>query len=187
GLLAAGHLEEAATVALDGLQQARRLGMARSYGSILACNATAALVALGRWDQAEQVSREGLETTSSDAASVHLLLARATLELGRGALDRAEARLRAVRWLLPTPIPEAQQAGPLFPGLAEVALWRGDLEKARALVAEAMPPVQGNPRYAAPLSVRGLGGEAARAELARARPPHQPAPDDGTATALLER
>jgi ATP/maltotriose-dependent transcriptional regulator MalT len=187
GLLAAGHLEEAATVALDGIQQARRLGMARSYGSILACNATAVLVALGRWDQAEQVSREGLETASSDAASVHLLLARAALELGRGDLDRAEARLRAVRRLLPTPIPEAQQAGPLFPGLAEVALWRGNLEKARALVAEAMPLVEANPRYAAPLYALGLRVEADRAELARARHLGQPAPDDGTAAALLER
>jgi hypothetical protein len=147
----------------------------------------AATVALGRWDQAEQVSREGLETASSDAASVHLLLARATLELGRGDLNRAEARLRAVRRLLPTPIPEAQQAGPLFPGLAEVALWRGNLEKARALVAEAMPLVEANPRYAAPLYALGLRVEADRAELARARHLGQPAPDDRTAAALLER
>jgi hypothetical protein len=89
GLLAAGRLEEAVVVALDGIQQARRLGLARSFGPILASNATQALVALGRWDQAEQVSRQGLEAVLSDAASVHLLLARAALELGLGGLDAA--------------------------------------------------------------------------------------------------
>ena len=38
-LLAAGRLTEAATVALDGIQQARRLGLAH-FKQILACNAT---------------------------------------------------------------------------------------------------------------------------------------------------
>jgi tetratricopeptide (TPR) repeat protein len=190
-LLTAGRLEQAATVALDGIHQARRparrLGLARSYGPLLAGNATEALVALGRWDQADQVSREGLETAPSDAASAHLPLARAALELGRGDLDRAEARLRAVRRVLPSPIAEAQKAGPLFGGLAELALWRGDLEQARQLVAEAVPLVAANPRYAVPLYALGLRVEADLAELARARHPGQPAPDDATATALLER
>jgi DNA-binding CsgD family transcriptional regulator len=126
-LQAVGHLEQTATVALDGLDQARRLGLTRSYGPLLAGNATEALVALGRWDQAEQVSRQALETAPSDAASVHLL------------------------------------------------------------VAEAVPLVAANPRYAAPIYALGLRVEADRAELARARRPGQPAPDDASATALLER
>jgi hypothetical protein len=57
GLLMAGRLEEAATVALDGIRQAHRLGLARSSESVLACNTTKALMALGRWEQAEQISR----------------------------------------------------------------------------------------------------------------------------------
>jgi ATP/maltotriose-dependent transcriptional regulator MalT len=188
GLLTSGHLEEALVAALDGIQEARRLGLARSYGQPdLACHATEALVALGRWDQAEQVSREALETTPSDAASVGLPLARAALELGLGDLDAAEARLQAVRRLIPAPIAEAQKAGPLLCGLAELALWRGDLEQARALVAEALPLVEADPRYAAPLYALGLRVEADRAELARARHPGQPPADDGTAAALLER
>jgi ATP/maltotriose-dependent transcriptional regulator MalT len=187
GLLATGRLTEAAAVALGGLEEARRLGLARSYGRPdLACNATEALLALGRWDGAEQVSRQGLETAPSDAASVGLPLARAALELGLGDLDAAEARLQAARRLLPAPIPEAQKAGPLFAGLAELALWRGDLEQARGLVTEAVPLVEADPRYAAPLYALGLRIQADRAELTRAR--HgEPASDDGTATALLER
>jgi len=183
-LLAIGRLEEAATVALDGLQQARRLGLTRSYGPSLAGNATEALVALGRWDQAEQVSREALESASYDAASVSLTLVRAALELGRGDLDAAQARLQAVRRLLPAPIPEAQNAGPLFVGLAELALWRGDLDQAKQLVAEAVPQVAANPRFAALIYALGVRIEADRAELARARHPGQPAPDDTTTTLL---
>jgi DNA-binding CsgD family transcriptional regulator len=186
-LLAAGRLEEAVVIALDGVQEARRLGLVRFYGSFLACNATEALVALGRWDQADQVSRQGLESAWLDAASVVLPLARAQLELGRGDLDAAEVRLRTVRRLLPSVISEAQKAGPLFAGLAELALWRGDLEQAKQLVAEAVPLVEEDPRYAAPVYALGVRVEADRAELARARRPDEPVPDDGAAAALLER
>jgi DNA-binding CsgD family transcriptional regulator len=186
-LIAAGRLEQAATAALDGLHEIRRLGLTRTYGPFLAGNATEALLALGRWDQAEQVSRETLETAPSDAGSAFVQLPRAALELGLGDLDAAQARLQAVRRLLPAPIPEAQKAGPLFGGLAELALWRGDLDQARQLVAQAVPLVAVNPRYAAPLYALGLRVEADHAELARARHPGRPAPDDGTATALLTR
>jgi DNA-binding CsgD family transcriptional regulator/tetratricopeptide (TPR) repeat protein len=185
-LLATGRLDEAAVVALDGIQQGRRLGLARFY-PFLAGNATEALVALGRWDQAERVSRQGLEVAASDATLVLLLPSRATLELGRGDLDAAEARLRTMRHLLPAPIAEAQKASPLYAGLVELALWRGDLDRARALTAEAAPLVEANPRYAAPVYALGLRAEADRAQLARARCPGQPAPDDGTAAALLQR
>jgi ATP/maltotriose-dependent transcriptional regulator MalT len=186
-LLTAGRLEEAATVALDGLEDARRLGLIRFDGPYLAGNATEALVALGRWDQAEQVSRQGLEAAPTDAVSIPLLCSRAVLELGLGDLDAAQARLWAARRLLPAPIPEAQMAGPLFAGLAEVALWRGDLEQAKQLVVEAVPLVAANPRYAAPLYTLGVRVEADRAELARAHRSGPPAPNDRTASVLLER
>jgi DNA-binding CsgD family transcriptional regulator/tetratricopeptide (TPR) repeat protein len=186
-LVATGRLEEAATVALHGLQQARRLGPTRFNGPLLAGNATNALVALGRWDQADQVSHEVLETRPSGPAYVDLPLARAALDLGRGDLEAAEARLRAVRRLFPGSIAEAQKAGPLFGGLAELALWRGDLDQAKQLVDEAVPLVEANLRYAAPIYALGVRIEADRAEFARARCPGQPVPDDGTATGLLER
>ncbi len=99
-LLAAGRLEQAASAALNAIQQAHRLGQARqrrAAGSV--ADATAALMALGRWDQADQVSRKGLETIPSNATSVAVLLARATLELGLGDLDAAELRLRTARRL----------------------------------------------------------------------------------------
>jgi DNA-binding CsgD family transcriptional regulator/tetratricopeptide (TPR) repeat protein len=184
-LLTVGRLEDAATVALDGIQRARRTGMHRflPVGS-LAGIATEALVPLGRWDEAEGVSGQGLENAPMEVASIPLLLARAALEIGRGDFDAAEAHLQAVQNLYPGPIPEAQKAGPLFTGLAEIALWRGNLNQAARLVAEAIPLVEANPRYAAPLFTLGLRIEADRANLARAPHAGQPVPDD-TATTLL--
>src|SRR5262249_53231367 len=186
-LLATGRLDEAAAVALGGLAEARRPGRPRFYGPFLAGNATDALFASGRWDQAEQVSRQGLEVAASDATLIPLLPVRATLEMGLGDLDAARARLQTLRRLLPARIAEAQKAGPLFAGLAELALWRGDLDQAWQLVAEAVPLVEANPRYAAPVYALGLRIEADRAELARAHRPGERVGDDGTATALLQR
>ena len=186
-LMSTGRMEQAATVALDGLDHARRLGLAHYYQPILACNATQALIALGRWDEAERVSREALAMAPPDPTSAGLLIVRAALEIGRGELDRAQARLLAAQHLVPTSNPDAQRAGPMFCGLAEVALWRGDVERAKRLVAEAVPKVQANPRFAAPLYALGVRVEADRAELARARRPGQSAPDDGTAAALLQQ
>ena len=191
-LLAAGRMEEALEVALDGIRRTRGLGLAAFFGPDLACNATQALVALGRWDQADQVSRDGLglvelNRVAAATGAADLSLARAALELGRGDLDSAEARLEAVQRGLPAPIAEAQKAGPLFCGLAELALWRGDLERARQLVAQAVPRVEADPRYAAPLYALGVRVEADRDEVDRARHPGQQAGDDGTAAALLQR
>jgi tetratricopeptide (TPR) repeat protein len=117
GLNGAGRPAEAVVVALDGIRQARRLGLVHFNGSILACNATEALFALGRWDQAEQVSRQALETAPSGPAYNSLPVDRAALELGRGDLDAAQARLQAIRRLLPGSIPR-----PKTPGRCLVAL-----------------------------------------------------------------
>jgi DNA-binding CsgD family transcriptional regulator len=186
-LLAAGRLNEVVTLALDGLQQARRLGMLRRDGSLMVANAAEALLALGRWDEAERVSREGLEVAPPDATSVALPLARAVLELGLGDLDAAKALLATVRSLLPEPILEPQKSGPLFAGLAELALWRGDLERAGELVAEGSALAAPDPRYAVRLYALGLRVEADRAELARARRPGGEAGDGGAVAARLQR
>jgi DNA-binding NarL/FixJ family response regulator len=186
-LVAVGRMEEAAAVAVAGMGQASLRGLGHQPQTMLACNATEALFALGRWAEAERVSSEALELAPTDPASVNLPMARAALELSLGNLDAAEAQLRAAQRLIPSPISEAQRAGPLFTGLAELALSRDDLDQARALVAEAVPLVEANPRYAAPLYGLGLRVEADRAELARARRPGEPVADDGAAAALLDR
>ena len=114
-----------------------------------------------------------------------MFIQRGILKLGRGDLDAAEAQLRTARHVLPVS-QQSRDAGPLFAGLAELALWREDLEQARKLVAEAVPLVTADPRRAAPLYALGVRIEAGRAELFRARRPRGPVTDDDTAAALLE-
>jgi hypothetical protein len=65
----------------------------------------------------------------------------------------------------------AERAGLLFAGLAELAVWRRDLDQAKQLVAQAVPQVAANPRYAASIYALGLRVEADRAELARPATP----------------
>jgi DNA-binding NarL/FixJ family response regulator len=184
-LLAAGRIDESAQAALGGMQEARRHGLARTFGPVLAARLTGALIASGRWDKAELISREALDIAVLDADSVALFIQRAALDLGLGDLDAAEARLRRARSVIPASHP-GWDNGPLFAGLAELALWRGDLEQARKLVAQAVPLVTANPYHAAPLYALGVRIEADRAELARARRPGETATGDSAAAALLE-
>jgi DNA-binding CsgD family transcriptional regulator len=179
-LLAAGRADEAADVALGGMQEAGRRSLARTYGPPLAARITEALTA-----EADRISREALDIAVLDVDSVALFIHRALLDLGLGDLDTAEARLRTARRMIPANHP-GWDSGPIFAGFAELALWRNDLDQARRLVAEAVPLVAANPRHAAPLCALGVRVEADRAELARARRPGETAIGDSTAAALLE-
>ena len=124
-LLAAGRLTEAATVALDGIQQARRLGLAHFNGSILACNATEALLAWAAGTRPSSSPARAWRPAPSGPAYVALPLARAALELGLGDLDAAQARLQAVRRLLPGSIPQAhsRRSAAWWAGRAGAVAW----------------------------------------------------------------
>jgi DNA-binding NarL/FixJ family response regulator len=182
-LLAAGRAGEAAEAARAGMHEASRRGLSRTYGPPLAARLTEALTASGRWDEADPISREVTDIALLDADSVALFIQRAALDLGQGDLDAAEARLRTAQRVFPASHP-GWDSGPLFAGLAELALWRGDLQHARNLVAEAVPLTAANLRHAAPLYALGARIEADRAEVARARRPGENT-IDGTATAAL--
>jgi DNA-binding NarL/FixJ family response regulator len=71
-LVTAGRLAEAAAVALSGMGEASLRGLGHQPQTMLACNASEALFALGRWDQAGRISRE---------AEVKALAKRARLRL----------------------------------------------------------------------------------------------------------
>jgi tetratricopeptide (TPR) repeat protein len=104
-LLAAGRADESAQAALGGMQEASRHGLARTFGPVLAARITVALIAAGRWEEAERISREALDIALLDADSVALFIQRAALDLGRGDFDAAEARLRTARRVIPVSHP----------------------------------------------------------------------------------
>jgi hypothetical protein len=171
GLNAAGRPEEAVVVALDGLQQARRLGLVRAYGPVLAANATWALLALAVG------TRPGWSPARPWRPAVRSCLQGLTARPGRaGAGPRRPGRRPGPAPGRPAPAPHPDPRGRT-----------GRPAVLGQLLAEAVPQVEANPRYAAPIYTLGVRIEADLAELARARHPGQPTPDDHTATALLER
>jgi tetratricopeptide (TPR) repeat protein len=121
-----GSLEKAATVALAGMGEASLRGLGHQPQTMFACNATDALFALGRWDEAGRISGEALELAPSNPASVNLPMARAALDLGLGNLD-AEARLRTAQRLIPSPRPsEPAPCSPAWPSWpCAAATWSG--------------------------------------------------------------
>jgi DNA-binding CsgD family transcriptional regulator len=91
-LVATGRLHEAARVALEGLAVARRLGLERSYGILLAGYAGEALLGTGDWSRAEEV----LATAFRHGAAYwthYPHLVRAELAVAQGDLEEARHHL----------------------------------------------------------------------------------------------
>ena len=171
-----GDPEGASRVALEGSDTARRLGLARSWGHALAATAAYELLRLGRWDEAEAaLDAAGTDGTSGPAAQV----VRALLEVRRGALPAAEARLRRIS-------PQELAAGPgsgwqtLFAfARAELAMSRSRSEAARAAVRDGLlaDHAHGDTLRRAELGALGLRIEADAVTQARDR-------HDGAAVAI---
>ncbi len=167
-----GELERAATMALRGADEARRHGLERTFGAWLAADASAALLKLGRWDEADErlhdaavmANREGL-------AALNLYQTLATLEVGRGEVDLAAEHLGGARRIFEKVFVGAQHIGPLYRELALAAVWQGGHADARAAIATGLSACLGvdGARYAAALYPVGLRAEADEAERARAR------------------
>ena len=96
-LMMLGQLRTSARLAQDGLDAMRRYGI---DNPLLAANRIEALVALGDWDEAERSSADALRGIGS-SFPYPLLIARASLEVGRGLFDAARGHLEAARATLP--------------------------------------------------------------------------------------
>ena len=152
-----------------GLAVARELGLERSIGSFLAANVAWRLFDLGDWDNSDRVAAEALEREAAAAPRLHTI--KGMLKLGRGDFPAAREHLELARRLNPSPY---EVTGPLT-GLAELAIWEGRYEDARAIVDQAVSGLQQlNPGDelpspdAAEVCALGLRVEADCAERARA-------------------
>ena len=166
-----GALDAAATVALEGAEQAASHGLGRWHSPFLTATAGRALFALGRWDEADVLLRRAADRVAPELAATRVFIcsARSRLEIGRGRAELAaeclaeagEAYLRTVKqpWF----------ATPLFVATAELALLEGRFADADAAVAEGLQVDAGDLAFAAPLYVIGVRAAAERADLARAR------------------
>jgi DNA-binding NarL/FixJ family response regulator len=165
-----GRTEESLQVAQEGIAKTRGLGLSGTYGALLLGSAANALFALGRWEEADRATREGLEREPTGRPAVWLHVNRARLETGRGAFDSAELHLRLARSANER-LRGTEYRNALLAALAELAVWQGRIEQSRAAVSEAFGrSIDGPPEPALGwLAAMGLRGEADAAERARAR------------------
>jgi ATP/maltotriose-dependent transcriptional regulator MalT len=169
-----GRTRDALAVTRRGLAVARELGLEQAMGSFLIHNLAATLFQLGDWEDCDRVLAEALERETTAAFALHTV--KGELEVGRGDLQSASHHLKLARRLNPAP---SQAVGPLA-SLAELAIWQGRHDDARAAVDEAMGVLEqiqaGDDGLDLQLKLRvllfcvlGLRTAADRAELARAQ------------------
>ncbi|MGC7099553.1 ATP-binding protein [Amycolatopsis lurida] len=88
-LVGAGQYRRAADVARCGLSEAAKAGLSRTSGPAHAGNLAEALIALGDWDEANEILEHALELDPTPSLRAYLLVLRGTIGLARG--DRAPA------------------------------------------------------------------------------------------------
>jgi DNA-binding CsgD family transcriptional regulator/tetratricopeptide (TPR) repeat protein len=126
-----GRLEESWDVTHRGYAAARRFGIQRALGSFLAANMAMHLIDTGHWEEADHLLNEGLQEEA--AAGFRLHRAKGQLETARGNFAAAREHLELARHASPS---AAERIGPLL-ALAELAIWQGRHDDARASLAQA--------------------------------------------------
>ncbi|MEU8818020.1 AAA family ATPase [Actinoplanes sp. NPDC048796] len=94
-----GDYEASATAAAAGLPDARRVGVSRTVGAFLLANHAEALIALGRWDEADARLAEAARLDPPNTLALHWLRLRARLRLARGRDDAEALVTRALSFL----------------------------------------------------------------------------------------
>jgi DNA-binding CsgD family transcriptional regulator len=160
-----GRPREAARLAAEGLEVARRYGVEHAW---LVANRIAALVAIGEWDEADRASAAALRTTTASWSHLRFIY-RVEVEIGRGNFEDAQAHLEAAR---PRPAPVLAHGNELYELFdAELALGERRWTDADMAVREGLARLSS--REAARIRVRlcaqGLRARAELAALARAR------------------
>ncbi|QGN50734.1 AAA family ATPase [Micromonospora sp. WMMC415] len=180
-----GRYEESARAAADGVAEARRVGISRSTGAYLLSNRAEALLALGRWAEADEVLADAARIDPPGVTGSHWLQLCAALRLAQGhpAVDETIGRSLS---FLTKPYLHPHQRLPLIELRLEAALAADDRPEARRAAAAALADssVADHPRYGWPVltalarAARHVGDDdlAARtADLAAAVPVRFPA------------
>ncbi|GIJ55532.1 LuxR family transcriptional regulator [Virgisporangium aurantiacum] len=161
-LVTCGRFHEAGRVALDGLETARRLGVGRTFGALLAAYAAEALLETGDWARSDGL----LDAATRDGTtfwSHYPRLLRAQLAIGRGDLDAArehlESGVQGAR--------EPSSAARYWRLVTELALWECRPEAALTAVDDGLREAVGVHRLR--LSALGLRAAAQTAALADVR------------------
>jgi DNA-binding CsgD family transcriptional regulator/tetratricopeptide (TPR) repeat protein len=169
-LLIAGRAEESLERAREGIAWAKSVGAWGGYGRFVTGNAADAAIKLGRWDEAEGLLDDLLVQDAVGVNRMGTIAVAGPFLARRGRIDAAGELLAEGRQLV-EPLQEAQFTSPVFVGLVELALIRGDPAEASALAAEGVDRLRRTEDhyYVAELLTVGARAEADVAENARAR------------------
>ncbi|WP_442929922.1 helix-turn-helix transcriptional regulator [Micromonospora sp. WMMC241] len=127
-----GRYAESEEAAAAGVSEARRAGISRSIGAYLLSNRAEALIALGRWDEADATCAEAARIDPPGVSGLHWLQLRAGLRLARAHPGAGELVGRALAFLA-RPYLWPNHRLPLHELRVEAALSADDkLEAARA-------------------------------------------------------
>jgi DNA-binding CsgD family transcriptional regulator len=151
-LFEVGDYAGSAQTAADGAAEAQQFGISRSTGAFLFSNRAEALVALGRWDDADALCGQTARLDPPGSLGLHWLHIRARLWLARGRGGADDLVGRALRYSSRAYL-DPQMRLPQHQLRIEAALAaedRGGAVRA-AEGALADPALVGNPRYAWPL------------------------------------
>jgi DNA-binding CsgD family transcriptional regulator/tetratricopeptide (TPR) repeat protein len=165
----AGRIEEALELMLEGEQVAARLG-AIPYGNFMAANAADDLLQLGRWDDLETRLAELTERSLHRPAELWTTSVAARLHSARGRFDLAETEFGSAAELCEAlELPEFVPA--VYGGYAELELWRGHPDAARAHLNEGLGKLGTGENLLHIPALHSIGArtEADAAELALAR------------------
>jgi tetratricopeptide (TPR) repeat protein len=161
----AGKLEASAKVALQGLEMARKAGLELTVVDLL-IQATDELLLLGRWREAEALTRDAHE--SGARFGPYLELSRAQIDVALGRFDLASTHIETAR-RASSYLAEPDFLGPFHTCLAEVAIWRNGYEEAKAAVEQGLRYLEGSEdrRMVLRLCAVGIRAEADEAERAQ--------------------
>ena len=152
GLFELGRYDESASAAWEGVPNADRVGVSRTTGVFLLANYAEALIALGRWDEADTRLAEAFRLDPPGTLALPALRLRARLRLARGQEGADRLVSRALSFL-GRPYLHAENRINLLELRVIAALQTGDdasiRAAARAAVAE--PGVSERPRYGWPM------------------------------------
>ncbi|ROO62924.1 regulatory LuxR family protein [Micromonospora sp. Llam0] len=170
-----GRLTDSVQVALTGLKVARERGLEQARGAgVLANNAAATLVLLGRWDEAAAVLDDVLRARPL-RGTLYPRLTLAEIRLAQGSFDAAADLLADVQ-LVDRPTTDPRFVGPLYACLAELALWRDDRAGADDAVRAGLAALDGqaNILELTRMYAVGLRAAADECEVLRTQPERDP-------------
>jgi DNA-binding CsgD family transcriptional regulator/tetratricopeptide (TPR) repeat protein len=128
---ARNRVAEAVSEARAGIAASLRFGMDRTIGMVLRSMLVERLVEMGDWAEAEAIGADLLDVTGNPRMWATRELGR--LAVARGDFTAAEALLKELFALVDGPV-EAQVVAPPYEIAAELALVRGEVDRARELV-----------------------------------------------------